>query len=274
MIPIVIAALFLFPLAGFGLFTLVVCMFSAWEWGVLAGFASRHQRIWIAMLFGLLLGFVMLAMPGYWPCLTAWKATYTLWFGLVWWTVSLLLVLCYPRSATLWRASRPLRLSCGILTIAPFFWGLLTLRQYHYDINRFTGAWWILYVMILVWSMDSGAYIFGRAWGRHKLAPRVSPGKTWEGVVGGLITSASICWLFGKYAPLEIAPLTLFICSIIAALSSVLGDLSESMFKREAGIKESSYLIPGHGGILDRIDSLTASVPVFCGLMLLIFNAI
>ncbi|KYP97829.1 CDP-diglyceride synthetase [Sodalis-like endosymbiont of Proechinophthirus fluctus] len=274
LIPAVIAALFLLPPVGFALVTLGVCMLSTWEWGQLAGLASRSQRIWLAILFGLLLALMMLTVPSYRPFVTVWQAQYPLWAALVWWLVALLLVLCYPRSATLWHESRLLRLAFGILTILPFFWGMLALRQHYYDTNHFIGAWWLLYVMVLVWGTDSGAYMFGRALGRHKLAPKVSPGKTWEGLVGGLITSAVIAFLFGRYAPLDAAPLTLLICSIVAALASVLGDLTESMFKREAGIKDSGHLIPGHGGILDRIDSLTAAVPVFSCLMLLVFNAI
>lgn len=274
LIPIIIAALFLLPLVGFSLATLAVCILSAWEWGQLAGLISHSQRIWLAILCGLLLAVMMLTVPAYQPFATAWQAQYTLWAALAWWLAALVLVLSHPRSATLWRDSRLLRLSFGILTILPFFWGMLALRQHHYDINQFTGAWLLLYVMVLVWGVDSGAYIFGRALGCHKLAPKVSPGKTWEGLVGGLVTSVVIAWLFGKYVPLDATPLTLFICSIVAALASVLGDLTESMFKREAGIKDSGHLIPGHGGILDRIDSLTAAVPVFSCLMLLVFNAI
>jgi phosphatidate cytidylyltransferase len=148
---------------------------------------------------------------------------------------------------------------------------MLALRQFGYEENHFTGAWWLLYVMLLVWGADSGAYMFGKLFGKHKLAPKVSPGKTWEGLIGGLVTSAVISWLFGRYAPLNVVPMTLLVCSVIAALASVLGDLTESMFKREAGIKDSGHLIPGHGGILDRIDSLTAAVPVFACLMLLVF---
>lgn len=119
---------------------------------------------------------------------------------------------------------------------------------------------------------DSGAYMFGRLFGRRKLAPKVSPGKTWEGFIGGLCCSAVIAWGFSRLAPLTVSSETLIICAVIATLASVLGDLTESMFKREAGIKDSGQLIPGHGGILDRIDSLTAAVPVFACLLLLVFH--
>lgn len=274
LIPIVIAALFLLPPLGFTLVTLAVCMLAAWEWGQLSGFYSSGQRVWLAILCGFLLALMLLTLPAYHYSVHALQIRVTLWSALAWWIVALFLVLSYPVSASLWRHSRVLRLAFGIVTIVPFFWGMVALRQYHYDINPFIGAWWLLYVMLLVWGADSGAYMFGKLFGRRKLAPKVSPGKTWEGLVGGLVTSAIISLLFSRYAPLSVASSTLLICSIVAALASVLGDLTESMFKREAGIKDSSHLIPGHGGVLDRIDSLTAAVPVFSCLMLLIFKAV
>ncbi|ATA20870.1 phosphatidate cytidylyltransferase [Gibbsiella quercinecans] len=271
LIPVVIAALFLLPPLGFTLVTLAVCMLAAWEWGPLAGFSSRSQRIWLAVLCGLLLALMVLSIPAYQHSVHLLQIGGSLWLSLAWWLAALLLVLFYPGSAGVWRNSRSLRLVFGLLTIVPFFWGMLALRQYDYAQNPFTGAWWLLYVMLLVWGADSGAYMFGKLFGKHKLAPKVSPGKTWEGLIGGLVTSAVISWLFGRYAPLSVVPVTLLVCSVIAALASVLGDLTESMFKREAGIKDSGSLIPGHGGILDRIDSLTAAVPVFACLMLLVF---
>ncbi|SNC58314.1 phosphatidate cytidylyltransferase [Sodalis endosymbiont of Henestaris halophilus] len=274
LILIVIVTLFLLRLIGFSLVNLAVCMLSAWEWGRLAGITCKKQRIYLAIICGLLLVLMMLTVPAYIPLITAWQVKYTLWVSLAWWLTALLLVSYYPRSATLWRKSRHMRLAFGILTIFPFFWGMLTLRQYHYEINYFTGAWWLFYVMVLVCSVDSGSYMFGRALGRHKLAPKVSPNKTWEGIIGGIVTSTVIAWFFNKYAPLEATPITLIICSSGAVLASIIGDLTESMFKREAGIKDSSHLIPGHGGILDRIDSLTAAVPVFACLMLLVFYVI
>ncbi|MFP9229881.1 phosphatidate cytidylyltransferase [Pectobacterium cacticida] len=272
LIPIVIAALFLLPPLGFTLVTLAVCMLAAWEWGQLAGFASYGQRLWLAILCGLLLALMLLSLPAYHYSVHIPQISIALWSSLVWWGIALFLVLFYPASASLWRHSRALRLVFGIMTIVPFFWGMIALRHYHYALDPFAGAWWLLYVMLLVWGADSGAYLFGKLLGKRKLAPKVSPGKTWEGFLGGLATSALISLLFSLYAPLTVVTSTLLICSIAAALASVLGDLTESMFKREAGIKDSSHLIPGHGGVLDRIDSLTAAVPVFSCLMLLLFS--
>ncbi|EXU75706.1 MULTISPECIES: phosphatidate cytidylyltransferase [Erwinia] len=272
LIPVVIAALFLLPPPGFAIVVMAVCMLAAWEWGQFAGLASRSQRIWLAVLCGLLLAFMMFTLPAYHHSVHQPQVAGSLWAALCWWIIALLLVLFYPSSARWWRASRILRLVFGILTIVPFFWSMLTLRQYNYEADHFAGAWWLLYVMFLVWGADSGAYLFGRLFGRHKLAPKVSPGKTWEGFFGGLAASALIAWLFSLWAPLMVPTSTLLVCSVGAALASVLGDLSESMFKREAGIKDSGNLIPGHGGIMDRIDSLTAAVPVFSCLLLLVFG--
>lgn len=274
LIPIVIAALFLLPPLGFAITMLVICMLAAWEWGQLAGFAGRSQRIWLALICGLLLAFMLFTLPAYQHSVHLPQIGGALWASLAWWIAALVLVLFYPHSAAFWRGSRPLRLIFGLLTIVPFFWGMLALRQYHYESDHFAGAWWLLYVMLLVWGADSGAYMFGKLFGKHKLAPKVSPGKTWEGFAGGLLTSALISWLFSVFAPLQVSLSTLLICSIVAALASALGDLTESMFKREAGIKDSGNLIPGHGGILDRIDSLTAAVPVFACLLLLVFGTL
>jgi len=274
LIPLVIAALFWLPPVGFAMTTLAICMLAAWEWGQFAGFASASQRIWMALLCGLLLVLMMFSLPAYQHSVHLPQIAGSLWAALAWWCGALLLVLSYPVSAKFWRDSRPARVIFGVLTIVPFFWGMVALRQYHYETDSFAGAWWLLYVLLLVWGADSGAYMFGRLFGKHKLAPKVSPGKTWEGFFGGLLTSAIIAGLFGMLAPLNITVSALLACSIVAALASVLGDLTESMFKREAGIKDSGHWIPGHGGILDRIDSLTAAVPVFACLLLLVFGTL
>jgi phosphatidate cytidylyltransferase len=130
------------------------------------------------------------------------------------------------------------------------------------------GNWLILSVMVLVWAADIGAYFSGRAFGKRKLAPQVSPGKSWEGVYGGLAVSLAITLVVGINRGWGFGQLLLgLLGAALVVMSSVIGDLTESMFKRRAGIKDSSNLLPGHGGVLDRIDSLTAAIPVFAVLL-------
>lgn len=274
LIPLVIAALFLLPPVGFAITTLLVCMLAAWEWGQFCGLATKGQRLCLAALCGLLLAGMWYLLPGNDFTVQQPLIGVSLWVSIGWWIAALLLVLFYPASASFWRHSKALRLIFGLLTIVPFFWGMVTLRAWHYDTQPYNGALWLLYALFLVWAADSGAYMFGKLFGKHKLAPKVSPGKTWQGFIGGLFTAAVISLLYGTWADLEVAPSVLLVCSLITVLASVLGDLTESMFKREAGIKDSGNLIPGHGGILDRIDSLMSAVPVFTCLLLLVFGTV
>lgn len=130
--------------------------------------------------------------------------------------------------------------------------------------------WWLLYVFLLVWCADSGAYFVGRTWGRRKMAPAVSPNKSLEGLYGGLATSAIVVVVVAVYLRLSLLGFAAFIAlSLLTVVASVWGDLFESMLKRRAGVKDSGRILPGHGGILDRVDSLLAATPVFAtGMML------
>lgn len=130
------------------------------------------------------------------------------------------------------------------------------------------GNWLILAVMVLVWGADIGAYFSGKAFGKRKLAPQVSPGKSWEGVYGGLLLSLLITLVVGLVRDASVGQIVLSLLgAALVVFISVVGDLTESMFKRQSGIKDSSNLLPGHGGVLDRIDSLTAAIPVFAVLL-------
>ena len=128
-----------------------------------------------------------------------------------------------------------------------------------------TSPWWLMYLFLLVWGADSGAYFVGRKLGKKKLAPNVSPNKSVEGLYGGIFTAMLIVVVVEVvYLDLTFAQHILFlILSVITVFSSVLGDLFESMIKRRAGIKDSGRILPGHGGVLDRIDSLLAAAPIF-----------
>ena len=184
-----------------------------------------------------------------------------------WWALALVLVVTYPSSAKFWGKNIPLQLLFAFSTLIPFVAAVLRLRLDNYTADPHHGLFLLLYVFVLVWAADSGAYFAGRAFGKHKLAPKVSPGKTWQGVFGGMITAAVLAFVFIHFSGETLlgsrAMSGFVVLSVATVAISVLGDLAESMFKRESGIKDSSQLIPGHGGILDRIDSLTAAVPFF-----------
>lgn len=123
-------------------------MLAAWEWGQLSGFTTRSQRVWLAVLCGLLLALMLFLLPEYHRNIHQPLVEISLWASLGWWIVALLLVLFYPGSAAIWRNSKTLRIIFGVLTIVPFFWGMLALRAWHYDENHYSGAIWLLYVMI------------------------------------------------------------------------------------------------------------------------------
>jgi phosphatidate cytidylyltransferase len=188
-------------------------------------------------------------------------APWVLGASVIWWGLATWLVLTYPRSGELW-SSAACRLLIGLLILLPAWQGLVLLK--HWPL----GNWLILSVMVLVWAADIGAYFSGRAFGKRKLAPQVSPGKSWEGVYGGLTVSLVITLVVGISRDWGFGQILLgLLGAALLVMSSVVGDLTESMFKRRSGIKDSSNLLPGHGGVLDRIDSLTAAIPIFAVLL-------
>ena len=153
----------------------------------------------------------------------------------------------------------------GILVLQPMWIALVTLHG-----SGALGAELLLYLMVIVWGAESGAYMAGRLWGRTRLVAQISPGKTWEGCYGAiaatLLISGAGVWWFGFKGTMVVGFVLL---SVATVLFSIVGDLWESLLKRRRGVKDSGQILPGHGGILDRIDSLTAAAPVFClGMML------
>src|SRR5690554_7868440 len=192
------------------------------------------------------------------------SAVPVLWLALIWWVVCFLLVRSYPAGSERW-GSAPMRALMGVLVLVPAWVGLNHLRTGGFQFGSTdNNLLLILYVFCVVWVADIGAYFSGRAFGKAKLAPRVSPGKSWAGVWGGLAAVAALAVAASLVAGAgAVQTVLLVLASLVTGLVSVLGDLLESMLKRFRGIKDSSQLLPGHGGIMDRIDSLTAAIPVF-----------
>lgn len=262
--PLAIAAIFFLPLKFFMLSAAGVFLLASKEW---AGFVSTKPSSAILYIFGLILGITLMLVP----VSTIWGAQLPhqyissgLTVAAVWWCIALVMVVRYPTSATLWKSSKVIKSIFGLLTLLPFFWGLVVLRSVNMGDDFYFGAELVMYVFLLVWAADSGAYFAGKQFGKHKLAPNVSPGKTIEGLVGGVLCATIVTYFASHFFTIPSEKLAVFFAaSILTTLVSALGDLTESIFKREAGLKDSSNLLPGHGGILDRIDSLTAAVPVF-----------
>lgn len=267
-----LVAIFKLPPLYFALFTAAVLAVGAWEWGPFIGFNNKRRR---AFLVGLLLA-SMAAFAWFGGLVTTGQldrytdiVSQVIWASLIWWALALMLVISYPRSAILWRSSRWLKGFFGLATLLPAWLAINLLRGYEYHSDPVHGAWLLLYVMSLVWAADIGAYFAGKAFGRTKLMPNVSPGKTIEGMGGGILASSALIFLVLQ-TPLFIGHngLMIVLISLSVVISSVFGDLLESMLKRQAGVKDSGTILPGHGGVLDRVDSLTAALPIFSCLFL------
>lgn len=220
----------------------VLWLIGAWEWAGFARLEGVARLAYVAAVGGLLAaGWAVLgAVVG--PALYA--------ITVLGWLAALVAVLTYPRhygSAAVAMA--------GLVVLLPSWWLLVTLHATP------RGPALSLTLMSIVWAADVGAYGFGRWLGRRKLAPAVSPGKTWEGVSGGVFVAALVAAGAAQLLSLPIGALVAL--AVVTALVSVLGDLTESLFKRNVGVKDSGSLFPGHGGVLDRFDSFTAAMPLF-----------
>ena len=252
LLPVALCGFFLLEGAGFALFIGLVVTLGAWEWARLAGLSTQVARVAYAVGVAVLL-FCLHQLPG--------LASWVLGAAVLWWAAATFLVLTFPESASRW-SSVAVKLMIGLLILLPAWQGLVLIKAMP------LGNWLIMAVMVLVWGADIGAYFSGRAFGKRKLAPKVSPGKSWEGVFGGVLLSLLITAVVGFVRDWTVLQMfTALVGASIIVLISVVGDLTESMFKRQAGVKDSSNLLPGHGGVLDRIDSLTAAIPVYAVLL-------
>lgn len=236
-------------------FFLAVFVIAGWEWGRLSSLTPALQWLYAAVVGALLALLWWVLFLG--DAVNVGIVAGILAVACAAWLVLFKWVLSYPQSAETW-GGQPMRVAIGLVVLVPAWVGLAYLRMQE------DGSWLILYVMMLVASADVGAYFTGRAFGRHKMAPRVSPGKTLEGLAGGLAAVCLFAAAVSYLAPMPASSGPGFIAlSLIAGAASVLGDLVESMVKRHAGVKDSGTLLPGHGGVMDRIDSLAVAVPLF-----------
>ncbi len=243
--PLAVAAMYLLALDWFALVFWILAALGAYEWAGLARLPGALQRGAYVGVFAVLAWFTYGHSDWY---------VASLWFAVALWSFAIVVIVAFPASAALVRT----RLVVGVLGLAMTWcaWiGLVVIRQSP------DGSHWLLWMFVLVWGVDVGAYFAGRRFGNHKLATAISPAKTWEGVAGGALLSLVVCGsalaLVGVLDVLMLAVIGLMIAV------SVFGDLFESLLKRASGVKDSGTLLPGHGGALDRIDSVLAVSPMF-----------
>jgi phosphatidate cytidylyltransferase len=266
--PAAISAIFYLPLNYFaGLFMAIIAV-GAWEWGPLMGFETKSKRSIFVISTCALIALIWSTMPleSIWLSDTHLQsnAMSLLWLSVVWWLLSGVLMCSYPKKSSFWTKYSAIRGVFGWLTLIPTWLAFVVIRSNNYPEDPYHGAQLLMFLFLMVWSADIGAYFVGKAFGKHKLMPSVSPGKTIEGFLGGVFFACVFIAIAAYQLNWDIERVTivLLVTALITTIS-VLGDLSESMFKRQAGVKDSGSILPGHGGILDRIDSLTATAPIF-----------
>ncbi|MEE4245515.1 MAG: phosphatidate cytidylyltransferase [Kangiellaceae bacterium] len=272
LLPAVALLLFKLDLASFASVLVIVAYLMAWEWAKLANVTKPIARSAYALLTVAVLAGIWSVSPNmvYWPSpywLVHWQwepSLVTFWLAIIAWLVALIwLGRAYFHGVKITRFS-PLSLLLGVVIITGFWVAAISIRAANYLTDSYFGSFLLLYMLLMIWAADVGGYFFGKAFGKRKLAPLVSPGKTIEGMLGGIFLSLVVAFIGAHYLDLAIPSLGVFTMVIILlTLLSVAGDLFESILKRQVQVKDSSQLLPGHGGLLDRLDSTLVVAPAF-----------
>lgn len=261
LLPLVMVLIFAVPAQWFLIILGLILLGGSWEYTRLAGLSGQTGAYILILIQAVILGLLFISS-------NSWNDDILLFLGMscLAWLLMFVRLLAYNQADQLNNRYRALSFITAIVSVTTGWFALCWLRTLP------EGVWLILLLLLIVWAADTGAYFFGKAFGKRKLAPQISPGKTQMGLLGGLITAPVVALLALNLMPLAtIEPLKLVLITLIVALVSVGGDLLISMHKRTSGFKDSGVLLPGHGGILDRLDSLLAAGPFFA-LGLLVFG--
>lgn len=256
--PLAVAAILLLQTPWLVALAAVVFLAGLWEWFRLAEIDDTLSRT-VLLLVNLLL---MVALV--WASRSSTGGSLVLFqlatvVGVIWWLLAALWLKHYSFASDHDTHARMFKLAAGTLAVVPAWCALALIHA-----GQPNGHRWLLVALVIVWAADSGAYFVGRQFGKHKLSPRISPNKTVEGLFGGLAAGLAVGIPGALFAGAQVAQLPAVALIVVLAVgASVIGDLYESLLKRHVGAKDSSNLLPGHGGILDRVDGVLAALPVF-----------
>ena len=256
MVSVIATGIIYLPERALAILFAALVLVAAWEWAGMSGLLSVFGKSLFTLSTAALLYWFSEYTSLFDVIVNFDKLQDIIGLGCLWWAIALLWVKSYPASALIWK-SIPMRILMGYLTLVPAWLALVYLRL-HSD-----GIALIFLLIAMVVAADTGAYFSGRAWGKAKLAAAVSPGKSWVGFWGGLASSCLLVVLLWFFVGASQPILAVIAVAVVTSLASVLGDLLESMVKRQQGIKDSGVILPGHGGMMDRLDSITAAAPVF-----------
>jgi len=257
MAPAAICAILLLPTQWLAALAAIVFLAGLWEWLKLSGIDDTLPRT-VLLVLNLLLMVLLVWASG--SSLVLFQLASLA--GVAWWLLALAWLRFFNFGAN--HGARAAKLAAGTLAIVPAWAALVLIHAGGPEHGQDNGHRWLLTALAIVWAADSGAYFAGRHFGRHKLAPRISPNKTIEGLLGGMLAGLAVAAALGLFAGASVAQLPALLgVAAVTVLASVLGDLFESLLKRQAGAKDSGNVIPGHGGVLDRVDGVLAALPVF-----------
>lgn len=268
-----IAATTLLSSFGFALFVSATVMLAAWEWCGLIGLGKQLSRAgYLATIATVLTGlFLALNISGDALGINRYRVAVILGLGTLFWLLSLIILITYPANKTAWNDQSKIA-SMGLFALIPVWTAVIQLKY------LMPSGVLVIALIILVAAVDVGGYFVGIRFGRRRLAPELSPSKSWEGVWGGLgvclFVGIGMTWAVHTYVE-NLEPwqfIALFVLALLTTFFSIIGDLLESMLKRNRNVKDSGGILPGHGGLLDRVDGLMAAAPIYTLLVMFVFG--